>query len=321
MLKRPVQEMFQIMCLQRSFDTPLVLCAAFISLFKHGFSTPQIVQGFERLISTLNGVAYDLTLQELAVTAVHDVAAVEALQIAVGSPPAGMWLIDMKLIAGDDLDFVFAKVLFQLTRNILLTSSSDAFIGMLRLVQRILREKVIIRCAIVTNLLAEIDFQVEFGSFNRQSHNHLFSSEPSLGRVCRTRRNLRCHCFCCTNYSATLSSSSYQEISSRCTDVTGDGSRFRKNHFNGIKTRSRNGVTTTAVANDFLLSIHCATIFTGPYNVDFSTVGNMAQQQFAVFQKTIIFCERQNRQSSIETCSVVHDGIRCLAGRIPRLDN
>jgi hypothetical protein len=144
MLKRPVQEMFQIMCLQRSFDTPLVLCAAFISLFTHGFSTPQIIQSFERLISTLNGVAYDLTLQELVATAVHDVAAVEAVQIAVGAPPTGICLIDAKLIAGDDLDFVFAKVLFQLTRNILLTSSSDAFIGMLKLVQRILREKVTI---------------------------------------------------------------------------------------------------------------------------------------------------------------------------------
>ena len=87
MVKGPVQEIFQIMCLQRSFDTPLVLCAAFISLIRYGFSTPQSVRSFESLISTLNGEEYDLTLQELVVTAVQDVAAAEALQIAIGTPP------------------------------------------------------------------------------------------------------------------------------------------------------------------------------------------------------------------------------------------
>jgi len=87
MVKGPVQEIFQIMCLQRSFDTPMVLCAAFISLIRYGFSTPQSVRSFESLISTLNGAEYDLTLQELVVTAVKDAAAVEALQIAIGSPP------------------------------------------------------------------------------------------------------------------------------------------------------------------------------------------------------------------------------------------
>lgn len=92
----------------------------------------------------MNGVAYDLTLQELVATAVEDVAAVEALQIAVGSPPAG-----------DDLDFVFASVLFQLTRNILLTSSSDAFVGMLKLVQRLLREKVTLPCTAVADTLSQ----------------------------------------------------------------------------------------------------------------------------------------------------------------------
>lgn len=42
----------------------------------------------------------------------------------------------------DDLDFIFSKVLFELTRNILVTSSSNVFVGLLEVVQRILREKV-----------------------------------------------------------------------------------------------------------------------------------------------------------------------------------
>ena len=45
-------------------------------------------------------------------------------------------------MVGDDLDFVFSKVLFELTRNFLVTSSSDAFVGLLGVVQKILREKV-----------------------------------------------------------------------------------------------------------------------------------------------------------------------------------
>lgn len=89
-VKRPLQEIFQIMCLQKAFDTPLVLCTAFISILKCGFSTPEIVAGFKGLMSTLNETAYDMTLQELVATALKETAAVEALQIAVGAPPQGM---------------------------------------------------------------------------------------------------------------------------------------------------------------------------------------------------------------------------------------
>lgn len=78
------------MCFQKAFDTPLVLCATFISVLKCGLVTPEIVFGFERLISTLNETAYDMTLKELVATALKEAASIEALQIAVGAPPKGM---------------------------------------------------------------------------------------------------------------------------------------------------------------------------------------------------------------------------------------
>lgn len=77
------------MCLQEAFDTPLVLCAAFISVLKCGLVTPKIVIGFKRLISTLNDTAYDMTLQELVGTALNEASAIETLQIGIGAPPKG----------------------------------------------------------------------------------------------------------------------------------------------------------------------------------------------------------------------------------------
>ena len=42
----------------------------------------------------------------------------------------------------EDTSFTISKLLFGLTRNILLTSSSDIFVGELKLILKILREKV-----------------------------------------------------------------------------------------------------------------------------------------------------------------------------------
>ena len=78
------------MCLQEAFDTPLVLCATFSSVLKCGLVNTEIGIGFERLISTLNETAYDMTLQELVGTALNEAAAIETLQIAIGAPPKGM---------------------------------------------------------------------------------------------------------------------------------------------------------------------------------------------------------------------------------------
>jgi len=49
----------------------------------------------------------------------------------------------MSLMTENDIPFILSKVLFELTRNILLTSSSDIFLSFLKLVVRILREKVV----------------------------------------------------------------------------------------------------------------------------------------------------------------------------------
>lgn len=131
------------------------------------------------------------------------------------------------LIVGDDLDFVFSKVLFDLTRNMLVTSSSDIFVSLLAVAQRILREKVAPTASKTTNFLAKIGVQMEFGSLDCEYNDRLFASVCSTGRLCGARRNISRHWLCFPYYSATLPSSSYQEISSHRPDVADNASPVR----------------------------------------------------------------------------------------------
>lgn len=88
-VKVSLEEMFQIMCSQEAFDSPVILCAAYIALLKTNIASPNLVTCFGTEISKLDPVAYDLVLQELLNTARQQTTVIEALLIALDSAPQG----------------------------------------------------------------------------------------------------------------------------------------------------------------------------------------------------------------------------------------
>jgi len=87
---------FEIMCFQKAFESPVVLCATYIALLNsrsdhNGKETrqAQIDTCFGRMVSTLNSVGYDLVLQQMLATGLDDVRALEALRIALDNCPDG----------------------------------------------------------------------------------------------------------------------------------------------------------------------------------------------------------------------------------------
>ena len=89
---RSLEEIFEIMCFQRSFESPVVLCAAYIALLKAQQSPQEMTKGnrpqrtnscFVQLVSTLNSIGYDLVLQEMLAAGREEICALEALRTAL----------------------------------------------------------------------------------------------------------------------------------------------------------------------------------------------------------------------------------------------
>src|SRR5271170_4621292 len=78
---------------------------------------------FGVLVSTCSFDEYELVLQELLATGVNDVNAIHALEVAFDISP--------RITEQKDMSFTIAKLLFGLTKNFLVTTSSDVFIGYL----------------------------------------------------------------------------------------------------------------------------------------------------------------------------------------------
>src|SRR5271155_185591 len=146
-----LEEMFEIMCFQKAFESPVVLCAAYIALLKSRPTSQETTKGsrqirvdscFGGMVSTLNFVGYELVLQEMLATGLEDVEALAALGIALDNCPDGANPPFATLMTVEDISFTVAKLLFGLARNILITSSSEVFVAQLKLILKILREKV-----------------------------------------------------------------------------------------------------------------------------------------------------------------------------------
>ena len=95
---RSLEEMFEIMCFQKAFESPVVLCAVYIALLKNRPSLQGTRKGTRQIpvdscyggmVSTLNSVGYDLVLQEMLATGLEDVEALAALGIALDNCPDG----------------------------------------------------------------------------------------------------------------------------------------------------------------------------------------------------------------------------------------
>lgn len=95
---RSLEEMFEILCFQKAFESPVVLCAAYIALLKNrmdqsekGTRQVRVDTCFGGMVSTLNLIGYDLVLQEMLVTGLDNVSALKALRIALDNCPNGLF--------------------------------------------------------------------------------------------------------------------------------------------------------------------------------------------------------------------------------------
>ena len=84
----------------------------------------------------------DMVAQELLSTSLECGLATHALVLTFNSTPEGFFIRCIMLMEGRDEDFEVSKLLFGLTKNILIVDSSDTFIAYLRLIAKILRERV-----------------------------------------------------------------------------------------------------------------------------------------------------------------------------------
>lgn len=97
---------------------------------------------FGKLVSNLDADGLDFVFQELLAMVVEDAVVINALHVVVDAVTEGVDVSLRSLMIGPDLPFTIAKLLFELTRSLLLTSSSDIFVGLAKLVVKILRERV-----------------------------------------------------------------------------------------------------------------------------------------------------------------------------------
>lgn len=94
---RSLEEMFEILCFQKAFESPVVLCAAYIALLKNrtdqsekGTRQVRVDTCFGGMVSALNLIGYDSVLQEMLVMGLDEVNALEALRIALDNCPNGL---------------------------------------------------------------------------------------------------------------------------------------------------------------------------------------------------------------------------------------
>jgi len=137
LLLRSLEQIFCIMCYQ-PFESPLVLAAAYIALLRVGSTdVPTCGGSFARIISKLDLNDLDLLLQEIVATAIDEPAAVVVLEVTIR---AAVMRLEDEGAKKSEIHFSLGKVLFNITRNILVTRSSDIFVSFLRLAGKFLRE-------------------------------------------------------------------------------------------------------------------------------------------------------------------------------------
>ena len=116
----------------------MVLAAAYIALLRVGSTdVPTCGGSFARIISKLDLNDLDLLLQEIVATAIDEPAAVVVLEVTIR---AAVMRLEDEGAKKSEIHFSLGKVLFNITRNILVTRSSDIFVSFLRLAGKFLRE-------------------------------------------------------------------------------------------------------------------------------------------------------------------------------------
>ena len=137
LLLQSLEQIFCIMCYQ-PFESPLVLAAAYIALLRIGRAdVPTFGGSFARIVSKLDLNDLDLLLQEIVATAIEEPAAVVVLEVTIH---AAVMRLEGEETNKSQIRFNLGKVLFNITRNILVTRSSDVFVLFLRLAGKFLRE-------------------------------------------------------------------------------------------------------------------------------------------------------------------------------------
>jgi hypothetical protein len=314
-----LEEIFQIMCSQGAFDSPIVLCAAYIALLRSGAISPQIVECFRREVSKLDVFAYDAVLQELLAMARLDLIAIDALLLATGSASEGFHCENN---VNDRKRYIFRC--FQTSFRTNTSFSDNVFLGHLRWPF----EGGTANSAgtgnnslISTNFLAESCIQMEFRPSHCQSHHSMFSDMPTTIRYSWTRRNLRRHRLRYACHITTLPQTSHLEISSYCTNVANHGSRLCENLIHGTTQNPRHTLPSTTLANKLLFNLIRPIILPYPCHVGQSTFNDMAHKSLSRSKTTTHFKRCKNRKSSIQTCSVVYDGVCSITSRISRFND
>ena len=156
LVQESLKEILEIMMTLGTPEDPVVLSAFYINLVKYGEDRPGLNlttgkvdvrktcdKSFGKRIQTLESIDYDRLLEELSAAARTEVAASAALEVALDYVPEGRPYCGNCSPEGKDNIFVIAKLLFRLTRDLLRTSASECFAATLRIIQKILREKVL----------------------------------------------------------------------------------------------------------------------------------------------------------------------------------
>jgi len=98
---------------------------------------PALGECFASVVSSLDLNDLDCLLHDLVVTTTTEPAAVIALQVVV---QATVMRLQDESVNKTEVRFILGKVLFHITRNFLITKSSEIFILLLRLAVQFLRE-------------------------------------------------------------------------------------------------------------------------------------------------------------------------------------
>jgi hypothetical protein len=153
-LSRTLLDLFHILCLGHSFDDPTVLCTACIvldgtgslssfhaKLAPEGTSILSATTFFGDRISQLDSDTYDRVLQEVLTASTGNISVIRTYEVLLDRAPEGL-LRPNSLIVGPEVKFAIGKLLFGLTRNVLMTMSSEKFIEIWKCIHKILKEKV-----------------------------------------------------------------------------------------------------------------------------------------------------------------------------------
>jgi hypothetical protein len=119
---------------------------------------------FGSVVSSLDLSDLESLLNDLSVTATNEPAAIGALQMAI---QITVMRLEDENVDMNEIRFVLGKVLFNITRNVLITKSSEIFILLLRLAGHFLREIVHPQSHSRTDVTAERSVKMAFRPFDR----------------------------------------------------------------------------------------------------------------------------------------------------------